>query len=448
MAIEPSVIENAVLKTIEVNPNFTPFLNQVFIYNSLYKVTPSNFTSKDGVRNSIRGMTSKDLVHFVCYELTKIYNAAVLYYTKLGFENFDNIFPNFKEIQRIMINITDLDEKNDTDNAFIYMLYNPDELSAAYCSVAYYFQNESLFKFINTNGMGRTSINNKLLDVFGMLKKDYENVPERILFNIRAIKKADSKLVNQKMKYYSTGNNLYITQAAEHMANDDINSVVLTEHPIRPDVKFLAISNGMIGGQYGQQASQYILTELKKWFENLNTEIMYYPTHFRNNLNIKITKLNDEVFEKFNSNGKLNAGSSLICAIDLGDNLIISSVGDSKCFMQSNRYLQYITVDENAIWEPDKDVLGVYNQPRCMGMKNLNLIESRLLNKSSFKKLVIMTKGLQDLVSEDKIEIISSSMPLRMISEKLVDEALNNKNFKTKPKVQNEEIAAAVFGGK
>ena len=448
MAIEPALLEKAFIETIKENPKFISQLNQVLLDNGLNKITYANFTRKDGIRQSLKGLVPKDIIHFACYELTKIYNAAVLSYTKLGIEYFDKFFPNYEEIQRRLINIIDQSQDNDTDNAFIYMLYNPDELCAALCCIAYYFNNANLLKFINTNGMGRTNINNKLIDIFSMLEEDYKTAPTGILFNRKAIKKADARLVNEKMKYYSTGNNLFVTQAKEHLANDDLNSVILTTHPQKPDARLLIFSSGMIGGINGDKASQYILSELKKWFEGLSTDILYYPTHFKNNLNIKITRLNEDVYEKFNSNDKLNAGASLICAVDLGDNIIISSVGDSKCFIQSNRYLQYITVDSDAIWEADKDILGVYNQPRCMGMKNLNIIESRVLNKSSFKKLIIMTKGVHDLVSDNKIEIISNSMPLSLIAEHLVDEALNNKNYKTKPKVNNEEIAAAVFGGR
>ena len=458
--VKANEIDEAIEVTIKFHPEFIPFLSEVLFDNTTRAITPNNFTRENGARDVIRDASRYDFINFICQKLLKIYNAAINYHKKLGNENFKNLFPNFDDIQRIVGRIT-----NNEINSILYLATRNNELTTAIACVAPYYQNARLNEFINSSGMPEDIEMNDLdkfikIDADHRMAEDFENL--RVSY--RPIKECKLDLMSgaqfkSQRSEYSIGNNLYALQDKGKNSRYQEDAVAIDVHPKNENFKLLAVSDGMGGLTKGEDISRFIIYQLTEWFEKLSPDVFAYPDSLANILDIKIRKINDAIYERYNSlNSMPRGGATLTCAIVADGSTIIANVGDSRCYIEKNRYVDLVTNDESPYApqitdsEEDKGKLDDYRfDPKnvyvnnYMGIKELKRVQLHVI-PNTYDKLILMTDGITDILSYDTIKFITNNTPLHLVAKALVNEALNNSVYRVKQK--DEDYNRSVQAGK
>jgi protein phosphatase len=102
------------------------------------------------------------------------------------------------------------------------------------------------------------------------------------------------------------------------------------------------LADGMGGLSYGKQISEYVVSASKAMFEKLD-----YTMPFPEQLENIVRKINSTVCENFSSDGKSNAGSTMVAAFVYKTRLYWACVGDSRLYLLREGLLYQINEDHD-----------------------------------------------------------------------------------------------------
>ena len=450
-------IDYAIVETLKAHPEFIPKMNCIYLDNLTAGVRLKNFTSQNKAREAMKEITQEDLLHFILDEAVKCYNAiAYFYYNDPNMkqlssqaEKMNNLlsqFPYYGIFQKAVDIIA-----NPKMNCAIYYQADPKELVALVDAVinARYQSGDKLRYFIDKAGAGlTTTIKYGTLDLFAKINTDIEKVAiaKDVKVNPRATNQcllevmSGAQLKHQHNEYGLNGT-LYATQDVGKKRKNQEDAVLILEHPEIPDFKLIAVSDGMGGVELGDKASSYITQELAKWFKSLPAELYNFPSEVQKLLNHEISKISSQIYKDYNEqyNG-IVCGATLVASVITKDFTVNSSIGDSRIYAVRDNQLQLLTRDESAVWPPNKSAKDMTPEElddlkfliknneilRCIGQPiEAKEVQTFLINNRSYDKLLLLSDGVTDLLTQEQISIISRTTPADKLTQALVAAAVS-----------------------
>ena len=285
----------------------------------------------------------------------------------------------------------------------------------------YILSNNGLFEFEKNNNIYKYYIFNEE----GEIENEMEvNHNKEIL--IRNNRKLNSKKVS---------NNLTNTKNKTTNPNED--SITSIQHPKNNCLKLLVVSTGIEGKNYGEKAANYIVKTLKDWFINLDAEILDIPNSLQTKLYETILKINYQLRKS-----RIKVGATLNCAIVTSNKTIIINIGSSKCYIIKDTNLKEITNDNSLTYSKEEEKIETnmnYKIDKGLGLEDsLSSYTSRpkLIDNDSYDKLLFITTGTNNYLSDSKIKFIANTPNRSKVLESIIDETFgNNQNIKTYSKI-------------
>ncbi len=232
------------------------------------------------------------------------------------------------------------------------------------------------------------------------------------------------------------------------------DSVLLLEHFKNNDFKLLTVADGMGGLVYGEKASNLAVLKILKWFLNLPPDYYYKENRIILELYDKLNEIDSTIRDLYK-----NAGTTLSLAIVCKNNTVVVSVGDSRVYVHQVSDLIQITKDHSKSFElylegviKDKDDVRFHKKnhlltSRLGGAVKKLIIDDIVLKNMDYETLILLTDGVTDCVSDEKIKsIIESNNDNVSLSNKLV---VNSLYYRLKkPNLDPKEYYDEVAGGK
>ncbi len=453
-------IDFALIETIKVHPDFIPSLNALYMDNmtSPQGIELKNFTSSNGARAKMQEVTQTDMLHFVLHEAVKCYNAmAYFYYNDPNMRalntvdekmaNLLNTFPYYGIVLKAVEVIA-----NPKINCAIFYSTDSKELMALVDAVVScrYQSGAKLRDFIDKSGTGLTALGTfGTQDLFTRVAADISKIEiaKNVKVNPAATNQclldimSGSQLKNKHNEYGLSGT-LYATQDIGVRRSNQEDAVVILEHPDNPEFKLIAVSDGMGGVELGDKASSYLTQQLARWFNALPADLYSFPIEVQQLLNKKIAQISNEIYKQYNEpyNG-ICCGATVVASIVTQEYTINSTVGDSRIYTIKDDKLELITRDESAVWPPFKEAKDMTQEElddlrfvrnnneilRCIGQDmDASHIQTLMIPNSSYDKLILLSDGVTDLLSQEDIKVISRNFPTDKITHELVRAAISN----------------------
>lgn len=212
--------------------------------------------------------------------------------------------------------------------------------------------------------------------------------------------------------------------------NED--SALVATHPKDKNIKLLAIADGMGGKDFGDIASNYIISHLDKWFEKADLELLNNSLKVSVELKEIINKLNLDLIKKYGEN---KLGTTLTLALINSIETIILNIGDSRCYIYSDDELTQVTEDDSQVWlyyksgEVSKEDLRYFSTSNfisaCIGL-NKDLCHSNIvtIDNDSYELILLVTDGVTDILTDKKIKELISKNKDKEILDRIIQEAV------------------------
>jgi protein phosphatase len=207
---------------------------------------------------------------------------------------------------------------------------------------------------------------------------------------------------------------IYVSTHAgkRHCISEDaviVGTEVLTETSKElpmPESGFVCVADGVGGNHGGDQASQFVLTELANW--NCDAH---------DNLKDFLVKTNERLIARAIKDGvAINMATTLtgICIIDGTYQLV--HIGNTRAYVKQGKYLKQITSDHTTYnWllsSGQVEAAAKYNRSEitnCFGGNDPVLLSKLFIRECQQFSLVLLTSdGVHDYVDLDSLEAIIS----------------------------------------
>lgn len=198
---------------------------------------------------------------------------------------------------------------------------------------------------------------------------------------------------------------------------------------LTPDISFAIVCDGMGGANAGNIASEIAVKTVSEYLYNSYRENMTIDELGKLVKNA-INSANLQIYERASKNEMLNGmGTTIVVAIVLKDNVVISHVGDSRIYLV-NGNITPLTKDhsivqslietgeiteEDAKMHPKKNVIT-----RALGVEEEVIIDDDYLNLSKGDTLLLCTDGLTNYVNDRDILNTFKNNEISLVCEKLV----------------------------
>ena len=452
-------IDFAIIETLKKHQEFIPLMNSIYMHSMTSEegIDLTNFTSNNSARAKMKEVTQTDMLHFILRETVKSYNAIVYYYyndpnmkvltdVQQKMSTLLNTFSYFGVLQKAVGIIA-----NPKLNSAIFYQSNPKDLMALVDAVinCRYQRGEKLRGYIDKAGQGLTTVKDfGTKDLHTIVDEDIKKaeVAKNFKVNPQATNQClldvtSGSQLKHKHNEYGLNGTLFATQDVGNKRKNQEDAVLILEHPDNPDFKLIAVSDGMGGVALGDKASSYVTQQLANWFKNIPADLYGFPADVQKGFNRILAQISTQIYNDYNAAYKgLRAGATVAASIVTKDYTINSSVGDSRIYTIRDNQMTLITRDESAVWPPSRDPKDMTpaeiddlrfrvnnNQiTNCMGFKiGPNNIQTSIIPNTSYEKLIILSDGVTDLLSQETIKVISRTYPVDQITHELVKAALS-----------------------
>jgi len=228
--------------------------------------------------------------------------------------------------------------------------------------------------------------------------------------------------------------------------------VITAVHPKNPNLKLLAVADGVGGYENGEMASNFAITTLLNWFTNLSEDLINDSKYISKSISQMIKFINNYLFiVKSCQNG---CGTTLTCAIVNKRETIIANVGDSRAYIIKNNEIKQVTRDDSLVWyyyesgDLSKEELRFHKKSSLITKYvgpdfNIDPEITKISNRS-YDGLLLFTDGVTDCISDSKIEKIVSKSKKSNLAKAIIKEAVYGKPPKRIPK--GEDFCAPING--
>lgn len=180
---------------------------------------------------------------------------------------------------------------------------------------------------------------------------------------------------------------------------------------IDPEMGLYVLADGMGGAQAGERASRLAV-------ETVSASILTAATRDSQALLVAVEEANRRVLDAAGGDPALEGmGTTLVVALEVGDELLIASVGDSRAYLLNHTGLRAITQDQswvNEVGRPlglNEEALRTHPMRHVLTMAigagaalEINYYQDIRLQPGDV--LLMCSDGLHGVVEEERIEAI------------------------------------------
>lgn len=243
------------------------------------------------------------------------------------------------------------------------------------------------------------------------------------------------------------------------------DAVLLIKDKQNPNFKMMVVADGMGGEYFGEVASNTIVFELKKWFEEIPQEkkqIYYESTKSMKEDLLKEIQFKIQPAVEYNTG--YGGGSTLVCAIIGKNDTIISNVGDSGAYISKNGKITRISRDDSITQINVKQgkipaEVARFDEEGNMLIQSIGMDRNRLkipyttiIKNNEYDNLMLFTDGITDCLSEKDIEEICQnadrSVPQIKVAQKFVERAIANDSILPQKYLDYNGLNLYIPGGK
>ncbi len=233
--------------------------------------------------------------------------------------------------------------------------------------------------------------------------------------------------------------------------NEDSKTTLI--HPMSSDIKLLAVADGVGGSAKGEYASNFVIQELEKWFLNEDIKTFNSSMLLSKKLHNIIQNINKKLYDaEYN---KSQCGTTLTCAVVGFKTTIIANIGDSRAYAVTNDDIKQLTRDDSIVWEyyehgeitKDEIRFHVFNNiiTKCIGHHEECNPTILKVNNDSYNGLLLVTDGVTDCLSDEKIKFLVVRKHHRYIVNQIINEAVYHHQ---RNEIRNDDLLQDVPNGK
>ena len=261
------------------------------------------------------------------------------------------------------------------------------------------------------------------------------------------------------------GKHLQVTQSVGAVGKNQEDAVLIMQNENNPKYKMMVIADGMGGSQLGEEASKYIVENMREWYKKLGSYDTRDPK-LAKAIDAQVEKMNKEIFAKYNS----AAQSTFLSAIIDDKGVLVTSVGDSKAFISKDNKLFEVGYDKGektndgrntgslaeAMYEMEYKDYGVRREDMRF-FKNSNVVLASMgaegeakpatwrLDNDDYDRIIIGSDGVFDCLSLDELSAINKNTSPELISKALVQAAVYGEHSRVPEYIKNDHELADDF---
>lgn len=464
-------IDTAISDTLRKHPDMAAkYYSDIFTHVARNSV-PRIFTQDNGNRSYITTLQSQDFIEYFVKEAAIIAGATIDYMR--GQRDGSNPISYYVQGGRAtginnLNEIVKLTQKIISDpkiNSLMYFQSNDQELFTLIHLVFSIRHNPDWYigpnpKDYNTQDQGedfRQSLNmagqnskytnsviKKIERDASVLSQTRDIQVNKVAVNQCLREVLNGSQIKHKRNEYSLDGQMFVSQDVGLRRPNQEDSALIMTHPSFPDLKLIAVADGMGGAQAGEIISNHTLKRLSEWFSQIPASKFNSSTEeLASNLNEFIENLNSEINAAYKGKGGTTLVGGLIGKYDT----LIFNVGDSRAYTVKDGRLTLQTSDDSPVFKRFLAEQKQSNQPASKGLDNLrydpelNKITKclgqnghvnaamTLINNSAYDRLLLFSDGIHDVLSQQEIKILSTSIPAENIAKLLVDSALSKRPY-------------------
>ncbi|MDO1605546.1 Stp1/IreP family PP2C-type Ser/Thr phosphatase [Lactobacillus sp. YT155] len=200
------------------------------------------------------------------------------------------------------------------------------------------------------------------------------------------------------------------------------------------DITLAIVADGMGGHKGGDVASDMAVSHIGHDFEK--TDLGDLST-IKEWITSELEKENSRIIEASQQFSDLNGmGTTMVSAIIIDNQVLVSNVGDSRCYLLRDGELKQLSFDHSLVNElvrsgeltkeearnhPQKNIIT-----QTLGVNSNVKSESNIFDLAEDDVLLLCSDGLTNMVSEDMIkEILLENVTLKEQCKKLIQKANN-----------------------
>jgi|GEM_PF-3319241 len=216
--------------------------------------------------------------------------------------------------------------------------------------------------------------------------------------------------------------------------------VITITHPDNPNIKMLAVADGVGGKENGEVASTFTIETLKEWFVNANIYTLNNSRQLSKEIVRTIQFINNFLVLSQND----ECSTTLTCAIINEHDTIIANIGDSRAYIVRDEEMVQITRDDSLVWyyyekgEISKEDIR-FHRSNSLITKSIGVdtdIEPEVfkLPNNEYNGLLLFTDGVTDCLSDSKIARLTIKGSKKNLAKNLIKEAVYGNPPKRSPK--------------
>lgn len=201
-------------------------------------------------------------------------------------------------------------------------------------------------------------------------------------------------------------------------------------HPDSDKVKLLILADGMGGKENGEIASYTIVNSIYNYFIMNDVSLFSDYELLKKKLSKFIGYVNETILKLYGEN---TLGTTICMAIVNEEKTFVLNIGDSRCYIYKDKLIQ-ISEDDSEVYSyykdgfVSKDDLKYFSISniitRCVGLNNDLCKCSYYVIDNDYKLLLLLTDGVTDLLSDDKISDIIKNTDNNNILDTIIREAV------------------------
>ena len=256
---------------------------------------------------------------------------------------------------------------------------------------------------------------------------------------------------------------MYASTDIGKLRENQEDAFLLIKDKDNPKFKMMVVADGMGGPSSGEYASNAIISELKRWFENLSDEQKEkaYNDSVKNILEDLLEEIQLKVQVKVETDTWEVGGSTLVCAIIGKNDTLISNVGDSRAYITQKGKLVQISREDSVAHENylkrninNKEAERFDEESNFItqhiGMRRNELNEpfSKIIDNKEYEMLLLFTDGVTDCLSEEDIAVVCKNTDKKELTKKIVEKALRNDSMLPDELSEEKGMDFYIPGGK
>lgn len=458
-------IDKAISDTLRLNPHIAKTYPIEIFKKAAYSNIPFTIGNPNSPQGTCVTVDSKELIEYFVKQAAIISGATIDYLRNLDQANpivYYLATSNEEAINSLnsLIDITNRIISNLDINSIMYFQSNQNDLLELINSVfkirfnhKWYEFSAPLNKIIGERGenfrsqLDRVAAQSTYTNpVISKIERDILNIKAKeVKVNQAAVNRCLREVLNgsqvkSRKNDYSLEGKMFVSQDVGLKRPNQEDSALIMTHPEQPQLKLIAVADGMGGGKLGEEISNRTLRRLAEWFSKLPVSSFNYSTKdLIPLLNNFLKQVNAETFKLYDGEGATTIVGGIIGKFDT----LIFNVGDSRAYTLKNKTLSLKTLDDSPAFQTYLAELSYekkkgtaegldnlrkspyihYINKSIGGQERISGATTTVINNNTYDRLLLFSDGVHDILSQEEIRILSLSTPVEEVTKNIVESA-------------------------